>query len=78
MTMSMPIASARNHFLDARCGIAALLVLVTHLQSSLVAFYPSGWLAAHLVAISVLDPRGIGVDMFFLISGFIVFSLLAE
>ena len=73
MTMSMPIASARNHFLDALRGIAALLVLVTHLQSSLVAFYPSGWLAAHPVAISVLDHRGIGVDMFFLISGFIVF-----
>ena len=38
MAMSMPIASARNHFLDALRGIAALSVLVTHLQSSLVAF----------------------------------------
>ena len=55
MTTSMPSVSARNHFLDALRGIAALLVLLTHLQSSLVVFYPGGWLAAHPVAISVLD-----------------------
>jgi peptidoglycan/LPS O-acetylase OafA/YrhL len=38
-----------------------------------VVFYPGGWLAAHPVAISVLEHGAIGVDVFFLISGFIVF-----
>lgn len=69
----MSSASARNHFLDALRGIAALLVLAIHLQSSLVGFYPGGWLAAHPAAISLLDHGAIGVDVFFLISGFIVF-----
>ena len=69
----MPTASVRNHFLDALRGFAALLVLLTHLQFALVAFYPGGWLTAHPVAISVLEHGAIGVDVFFLISGFIVF-----
>ncbi|MCS5704708.1 acyltransferase [Synechococcus sp. FGCU-3] len=64
---------SRNHFLDALRGIAALLVLATHLQSSLVGFYPGGWLAGRPVAIAVLEHGAIGVDVFFLISGFIVF-----
>ena len=38
----------RNHFLDAlRLLHRRLLLLVHHLQSSLVAFYPGGWLASH-------------------------------
>lgn len=64
---------ARNHFLDALRGIAALLVLATHLQSSITGFYPSGWLASHPAAASTLSHGAIGVDVFFLISGFIVF-----
>jgi hypothetical protein len=69
----MPATPLRNHFLDALRGIAALLVLATHLQSSLIGFYPSGWLALHPVAAAVLEHGAIGVDVFFLISGFIVF-----
>jgi peptidoglycan/LPS O-acetylase OafA/YrhL len=65
--------ASRNHFLDALRGIAALLVLATHLQSSVIGFYPSGWLAFHPQAAAVLEHGAIGVDVFFLISGFIVF-----
>ncbi len=68
-----PTPSSRNHFLDALRGIAALLVLATHLQSSITGFYPSGWLAEHPAAIATLEHGAIGVDVFFLISGFIVF-----
>ena len=64
---------ARNHFLDALRGIAALLVLATHLQASITGFYPSGWLASHPTLVATLEHGGIGVDVFFLISGFIVF-----
>lgn len=63
----------RNHFLDALRGIAALLVLVTHLQSSITSFYPSGWLAEHPAAAGTLEHGSIGVDVFFLVSGFTVF-----
>jgi exopolysaccharide production protein ExoZ len=73
MTTSIQAPKARNHFLDALRGVAALLVLATHLQSSIVGFYPSGWLAAHPAAARVLEHGAIGVDVFFLISGFIVF-----
>ena len=69
----LSLASGRNHFLDALRGIAALLVLATHLQSSITGFYPDGWLAAHPAAVATLEHGGIGVDVFFLISGFIVF-----
>lgn len=69
----MPATPLRNHFLDALRGFAALLVLATHLQSSLIAFYPLGWLASHKVGAAVLEHGSIGVDVFFLISGFIVF-----
>lgn len=68
-----PAPIARNHFLDALRGVAALLVLATHLQSSIVGFYPSGWLAAHPAVARVMEHGAIGVDVFFLISGFIVF-----
>ncbi len=64
---------ARNHFLDALRGIAALLVLATHLQASITGFYPSGWLATHPIVVATLSHGAIGVDVFFLISGFIVF-----
>ena len=73
MTTSIQAPKARNHFLDALRGVAALLVLATHLQSSIVGFYASGWLAAHPAAARVLEHGAIGVDVFFLISGFIVF-----
>jgi exopolysaccharide production protein ExoZ len=63
----------RNHVLDALRGIAALLVLATHLQSSITGFYPGGWLASHPVAVATLEHSAIGVDVFFLISGFIVY-----
>ena len=46
--MKVVSRASRNHFLDALRGIAALLVLATHLQSSIVGFYPSGWLAIRL------------------------------
>jgi hypothetical protein len=65
--------ASRNHFLDALRGIAALLVLATHLQLSVIGFYPSGYLASHPQAAAVLEHGAIGVDVFFLISGFIVF-----
>jgi peptidoglycan/LPS O-acetylase OafA/YrhL len=55
----------RNQSLDALRGIAALLVLATHLQSSLVAFYPTGWLLRHPVVIALLEHGSIGVDVFF-------------
>ena len=72
--MNQPTTSlARNHFLDALRGIAALLVLATHLQASITGFYPDGWLAAHPAAVAIFEHGGIGVDVFFLISGFIVF-----
>ena len=71
--LTVPAPVTRNHFLDALRGVAALLVLATHLQSSIVGFYPSGWLAAHPTAARVLEHGAIGVDVFFLISGFIVF-----
>ncbi len=72
--MNQPTTSlARNHFLDALRGIAALLVLATHLQSSITGFYPDGWLAAHRAELATLQHGGIGVVIFFLISGFIVF-----
>ncbi len=72
--MSPPKSSlARNHFLDALRGIAALLVLATHLQSSITGFYPGGWLASHPVVVATLQHGAIGVDVFFLISGFIVY-----
>jgi len=72
--MNQPTTSlARNHFLDALRGIAALLVLATHLQSSITCFYPDGWLADHPAAVAIFEHGGIGVDVFFLISGFIVF-----
>jgi peptidoglycan/LPS O-acetylase OafA/YrhL len=38
---------ARNHFLDALRGIAALLVLATHLQSSITGFYPAARRVIH-------------------------------
>lgn len=72
--MNQPTTSlARNRFLDALRGIAALLVLATHLQSSITGFYPDGWLALHPAAVAIFEHGGIGVDVFFLISGFIVF-----
>lgn len=64
---------SRNHFLDALRGIAALLVLAHHLRQALLGFFPSGWLAGHYQIAEVLDHGKIGVDVFFLISGFIVF-----
>lgn len=69
----MSDSTSRHHFLDALRGVAALLVLATHLQSSIIGFYPSGWLAAHPAVARVLEHGAIGVDVFFLISGFIVF-----
>lgn len=63
----------RNDFVDALRGIAALLVLATHLQLSITGFYPGGWLALHPSVASALEHGAIGVDVFFLISGFIVF-----
>lgn len=41
LTGSM-LPASRNHFLDALRGIAALLVLATHLQSSVTGFSPLG------------------------------------
>ena len=38
---------ARSHFLDALRGIAALLVLATHLQSSITGFYPAARRVVH-------------------------------
>jgi peptidoglycan/LPS O-acetylase OafA/YrhL len=38
---------ARNHFLDALRGIAALLVLATHLPSSITGLYPSARRVIH-------------------------------
>ncbi len=46
---------------------------LTHLQASITGFYPDGWLAAHPAAVAIFEHGGIGVDVFFLISGFIVF-----
>ena len=73
MTSTTSTSSIRNHFLDALRGIAALLVLATHLQSSITGFYPDGWLASHPAAVATLEHGSIGVDVFFLISGFIVY-----
>lgn len=67
------LPASRNHFLDALRGIATLLVLATHLQSSVTGFYPRGWLATHPQAAAVLEHGAICVVVFFLISGFIVF-----
>ena len=53
--LTVPAPVTRNHFLDALRGVAALLVLATHLQSSIVGFYPSGWLAAHPAMARVLE-----------------------
>ena len=64
---------ARNHALDAWRGLAALAVLGAHLSDSLATFYPDspfrhgGGLEAFLLH------GQIGVDIFFLISGYIVF-----
>jgi len=66
-------SSVRDHFLDALRGIAALLVLATHLQSSITGFYPGGWVASHPAAVATLEHGAVGVDVFFLISGFIVY-----
>jgi len=46
--MNQPTTSlARNHFLDALRGIAALLVLATHLQSSITGFHPAARRVIH-------------------------------
>ena len=73
MMIKTTTSLARNHFIDALRGIAALLVLATHLQASVTGFYPNGWLAAHPAVVATLEHGAIGVDVFFLISGFIVF-----
>ena len=71
--LAVPAPLNRNHSLDALRGVAALLVLATYLQSSIVGFYLSGWFAAHPAVARVLEHGAIVVDVFFLISGFIVF-----
>ena len=63
---------ALNHILDALRGIFALLVLATHLQSSITGFYPDVWPATHPAGVATFAHGGIGVDVFLLISGFIV------
>ena len=70
MMIKTTTSLARNHFIDALRGIAALLVLATHLQASVTGFYPNGWLAAHPAVVATLEHGAIGVDVFFLISGF--------
>lgn len=49
-----------------------MLVLSTHLQSSITCSYLDGWLTAHPSSVAIFEHGGIGVDVFFLISGFIV------
>lgn len=48
-------------------------MLLHHLQQSIAGFYPTGWLVVHPNVKRLLDHGSIGVDVFFLISGFIVF-----
>lgn len=64
---------AAQPFLDALRGIAAILVLLTHLQLTISGFYLVGWLASRPDIRAKLAHGEVGVDVFFLISEFIVF-----
>jgi peptidoglycan/LPS O-acetylase OafA/YrhL len=65
--------SPRNLALDAWRGLAALGVLGAHLSDSLATFYPDSMFQHGGGLEKILLHGQIGVDIFFLISGYIVF-----
>ena len=69
----LSFSNSRNHALDAWRGLAALGVLGAHLSDRVATFYPNS-IFRHGGSVERFLLHGqIGVDIFFLISGYIVF-----